>query len=229
MEKKEIVIIGVGRYSYALIENLRKMNKFSIVAIDKSEEALTKIKGVKSLIVGDATNEEFMKSIGIENAGYYIIGIGSDFQSSLSIATILKNSFKGTVFAKAINNEHVAILNKIGVEEVVKPEESAAKGTFNKIANPFSLKSESEGEVIEIADGVSTIKIPVPPSLFGVMIKNSKLPSEIIIPIIYRDGKLFIATGKTLLKEGDYFSIIGENKILAKFLSRVYKEIKDNE
>lgn len=223
MEKKEIVIIGIGRYSRALIDNLQKIPKFSIIAIDKKEESLAKLKGIKSLIVGDATNEDFMKDAGIENAAFYIIGIGSDFQSSLLVATILENNFDGTIIAKSISGEHEAILDKIGVKNFVRPEESAAKGTFNKIVNPFALRGEKEGIVVEIVDGVSTIKLPIPPFLFDVKIKDSKLPAGIIVPVIYKKGKLIIATGGTKLCAGDYFSIMGENKTLGDFLEKIQK------
>lgn len=224
MEKKEIVIIGIGKYSQSLINKLQKIPKISIIAIDKNEKALLKLKGIKSLIVGDATDENFIKNVGIENADFYVIGIGSDFQSSLLIATILETNFDGTIIAKTMSVEHEKILNKIGVVNIIKPEEAAARGTFNKIVNPFALRGTKDGDIVEIADGVSTIKLAIPPIFYDKLIKNSKIPSGIIIPIVYKKGKLIIATGKTLLKQGDDFSIIGENNVLGKFLEQIHKD-----
>lgn len=159
--KKEIVVIGIGRYAKELIKKLNNVPGCSIVAIDKDQSKLEQLQGVKNIIVGDATNADFLTHVGIDNADFFVIGMGQDFQGSLVITTLLTENFKGHIIAKSVNEQHESILRKIGVEDVITPEIAAAKRTFNKIVNPLALKGASDFEMSEIADGVSVAKIPV--------------------------------------------------------------------
>lgn len=229
MEKKEIVIIGAGRYSKTLIERLKILPKVSLIVIDKKAERLESITGVKNIIVGDATNEEFIKGIGIENADYYIIGVGSDFQASLLIATNIKQNFTGQVIAKSVNEQHESILNKIGVEDIVTPEIAAAKRTFSKIINPLVRKGWDEYSMLEVSDNVSIVRVPVKEEWIKKTVKDIVLPKGTAIFLIYKKGtKATIVTGLTEFNKDDIVTIVGENKALIKFLNdfEKYKKIK---
>lgn len=219
MEKKEIVIIGAGRYSKTLIERLKILPKVSLIVIDKDVKKLESISGVKNIIVGDATNEDFIKGIGIENADYYIIGVGSDFQSSLLIATNIKQNFSGPVIAKSVNEQHEIILHKIGVEDVITPEVTAAKRTFAKIINPFVRKGLEQYSMLEVSEDVSIVRVPVKQDWIDKAVKDIELIKGIAISLIYRKGtKATIVTGATTFEKKDVIAVVGENKSLIKFL-----------
>ncbi len=220
MEKKEIVIIGAGRYSKTLIERLKIIPKVSLIVIDKDPARLETITGVKNIIVGDATNEEFIKGIGIENADYYIIGVGSDFQASLLIATNIKQNFTGPVIAKSVNEQHESILHKIGVEDIVTPEIAAAKRTFAKIVNPLVRRGLEQYSMLEVSDDVSIVRVPVKEEWIKQAVKDIVLPKGTAISLIYRKGtKATIVTGLTEFAKGDIVAVVGENKVLVKFLN----------
>ncbi len=227
MEKKEIVIIGAGRYSKTLIERLKIIPKVSLIIIDKNPEKLETISGVKNIIVGDATNENFIKGIGIENADYYIIGVGSDFQSSLLIATNLKENFTGTVIAKSVSEQHEIILHKLGVEDVITPEIAAAKRTFAKIVNPLVRKGLDKYSMLEISEDVSIVRVPTKPEWVGKAVKDINLIKGIAISLIYEKGKrATIVTGLSVFGKDDIIAVVGENKSLTKFLEE-FEEIEN--
>lgn len=220
MEKKEIVIIGAGRYSKTLIEKLKIIPKVSLIVIDKDPSRLESITGVKNIIVGDATNEEFLKGIGIDNADYYIIGVGSDFQSSLLIASNIKENFKGVVIAKSVNEQHEAILHKIGVEDIITPEVAAAKRTFAKIVNPLLRKGLEQYSMLEVSDDVSIVKIPVKEEWINKAVKDISLTKGLAISLIYKKGnKATIVNGMTEFVKDDVVAVVGENKVLINFLN----------
>ena len=219
MAKKEIVIIGIGRYSYELIELLKDIPKYSIVAIDSDQKKLENVNGVKALLHGDSTDEEFMKSAGIENADFFIIGMGRDFKASLLTASIILENFKGRVIAKSISTQHEQILNKLGVASVVIPEVSAARGTFNKIISPISLISSENSEISELSPGVCASQIKVPEELYSVSMRDANIPTGIVIPIIKRNKKAIIVNGDTVFKEGDEIVIMGSTSLLEKLMS----------
>lgn len=228
MSKKEIVVIGIGRFAKELIARLNNLSNYSIVAIDKDPVKLEQLQGVKNIIVGDATNEEFIKGIGIDNADFFVIGLGQDFQSSLIIASLLKDNFKGSIIAKSVNAQHESILRRLGILDIVTPEVAAAKGTFNKIVNPLFLKGGTdEYSMNEIADGVSIAKIPVIKKWEGLKIMDITIPKDVGITLNFKKGiKPVIVNGSTVLEYGDIMAIVGQDKPLIKFLNEIYKEIE---
>lgn len=222
--KKEIVVIGIGRYAKELIKKLNNVPGCSIVAIDKDQSKLEQLQGVKNIIVGDATNADFLTHVGIDNADFFVIGMGQDFQGSLVITTLLAENFKGHIIAKSVNEQHESILRKIGVEDVITPEIAAAKRTFNKIVNPLALKGVSDFEMSEIADGVSVAKIPVLEKWNEKMISELELSNEIGITLIFKNNKAEIVNGQTIVNTGDILVVAGKDKSLIKLLEMISAE-----
>ncbi len=161
MAKKEIVVLGIGRFATELINKLNKTNDFNIVAIDKDQVKLEKLVGIKNAILGDATNKEFLLNVGIDNADYYVVGMGQDFQASLVITSIIKDNFKGKVFAKSIDENHENILHSLGVEDVITPEVAAAGIVYRRLINPLSeIEGGKTFQMVEVVHGVSLVNVP---------------------------------------------------------------------
>ncbi|BDU67833.1 MAG: potassium transporter Trk [Candidatus Tyloplasma litorale] len=232
MNKREIVFIGIGRFTLTLINDISKKPNFSIVAIDKDEKKLELLQGIKNIIVGDATDKDFLLNIGIENADFFVIGMGQDFQSSLIIASLLKENFKGKVIAKSVNDRHEIILNKIGVDEVVTPEVEAAKKEYRKLINPLSfIGGAEEYQITEINKDVFLVRVPVIKKQYNKKIVDIKIPNGILISLVFKkndNNKPIIANGDTLIEEGDVLALIGTEANLNKIINVVKKDIEKN-
>ncbi len=226
MAKKEIVVIGIGRFASELIVNLNKTNDFNIVAIDKHQSKLEQLKGVKNAIVGDATNKDFILGIGIDNADSYIIGMGQDFKSSLVIASIIKNNFKGKVFAKSIDENHESILYSLGVEDVVTPEVAAAGIVYRRLINPLAgIKGGQMYQMVEVAKGVSLVNVPALKSDWGKSIRDAVIPEGIGVSLITKiKAGPQIVTGDTIIEEGDILSLIGKESLLLKVIESIHED-----
>lgn len=220
MKKIEIVIIGVGKFGSTIIQRLEKLyvNKAKVILIDKDENSLKKHSNFADKIyIGDSTDENFMKSISIENADVFVLGMGEDIQSSVLTSSLIINNFKsGRIIAKVLNEQHKEILNKIGVKDTIHPEEAAARRAVLKIFNPFTLLN-SETEIIELDEKISIIRKTINNEQW----KNKKimelgLPNTIKILLIYRNKKVIIASGETIIKENDEILLMGENELLSK-------------
>ena len=70
---KSILVIGIGRFGYHLIDQLSKAGD-EILAVDSSEERIEPILGmVTSSLIGDTTNESFVRSLGVENSTFVLL------------------------------------------------------------------------------------------------------------------------------------------------------------
>ena len=98
---KTILIIGMGRFGHHLCINLSKMNN-EVMIIDKDEEKVSDLLPYATTAkVGDCTNEEVLRSLGISNFDLCFVCIGSNFQSSLEITSLVKEMGGKYVVSKA--------------------------------------------------------------------------------------------------------------------------------
>ena len=89
---KSILVIGIGRFGQHLCENLAKHDN-QIMAVDISEEKLEPVLPyVVSAKIGDCTNEAVLKSLGIGNFDICFICIGNNFQNSLEVTSLIKET-----------------------------------------------------------------------------------------------------------------------------------------
>ena len=225
--KKEVVIIGAGKFGSAIIENLKDAKKFRIILIDNNEDTLKEFKdSVDKVYLGDAGNEKFLKEIGIDQADIFVVGIGENIQSSVLAASTIKENFKGRIICKASNKQHEDILRKIGITEIVSPERAAAKRAFFRIMSPIhnleiiNSMDDNGGEfATEFEGDISIVKVPLKKGWINSEVKSLKISSNISIIIVYRKDTIIIAKGNTRLLNGDILLVLGKNKELVNFLN----------
>ena len=87
---KSILIIGMGRFGRHLCQNLAELGN-QIMIVDQEEENLEEMLPlVVSAKIGDCTNENVLKSLGVANFDMCFVCIGTNFQSSLEITSLVK-------------------------------------------------------------------------------------------------------------------------------------------
>jgi trk system potassium uptake protein TrkA len=120
--KKQYAVIGLGRFGGSICEALLS-HGVEVLAIDRSEERVNKFAGKATYaVVADATDEATLKNLGIRNFDHVIVSIGEDIQASILTTLILVEQGVKNVTAKAQNDYHGKVLNKIGAHMVVHPE-----------------------------------------------------------------------------------------------------------
>ena len=126
---KNVLIIGLGRFGRHVARKLNEMNH-QVLAVDTDEERCNEaLSYVTSAQIGDATNEEFLSSLGVSEFDACIVAIGDDFQSSLETASLLKELGARHVIARASTGVQKKFLLRNGADEVVYPEEQLASWT----------------------------------------------------------------------------------------------------
>ena len=86
---KSMLIIGLGRFGHHLCKNLLKQDN-ELMIIDEREDAIEDLLSeVTTAKIGDCTNPEVLESIGVSNFDICFVCIGSNFQSSLEITSLL--------------------------------------------------------------------------------------------------------------------------------------------
>lgn len=111
---KSILIIGMGRFGRHLCQNLAELGN-QIMIVDQEEENLEEMLPlVVSAKIGDCTNENVLKSLGVANFDLCFVCIGTNFQSSLEITSLVKELGGKHVISKANRDIHAKFLLRNG-------------------------------------------------------------------------------------------------------------------
>ena len=98
---KSVLIIGLGRLGHHLCVNMSQLGN-EVMIVDRNEECMQDLLPyAKMAKVGDCTNEDVLRSLGIGNFDICFVCIGSNFQSSLEITSLIKEMGAKYVVSKA--------------------------------------------------------------------------------------------------------------------------------
>ncbi len=153
---KTILLIGLGRFGSNIAKELSK-KKHQIMAVDNNEDRINEnLSYVTKAQIGDSTNAEFLRSLGVDNYDLAIVAIGHDFQSSLETTSLLKELGAKKVVARAERDVQAKFLLKNGADDVVYPEKQVAEWTaIRYTANHIY-------DYIEIDDKYAIFEIELP-------------------------------------------------------------------
>lgn len=151
--KKVFAVIGLGRFGGSIVKTLAD-DGMEVLAIDSDEERVNEYAKIAShAVVGDTTDENVLRSIGISNFDHVIVAIGENIQSSILTTLILKELGVNYVTVKAQNDYHEKVLRKIGADMVVHPERDMGRRiAYNIVSNNILdyLDLSEEHSIVEI-------------------------------------------------------------------------------
>lgn len=215
---KSILIIGMGRFGTHLCMDLSKLDN-EIMIVDREEEKLEDLLPyVTSAKIGDCTNEKVMKSLGVGNFDLCFVCIGSNFQSSLEITSLLKEFGASYVVSKANRDIHAKFLLRNGADEVIYPDRDIAE----KVAVRFSANQVFD--YVELGDGYSIYEIAPLPEWIGKSVReiNVRVKYNINIIGIKGDSGISLTPGADyIFQNGEHLMIIGSQKDIAKIVKKL--------
>ena len=132
---KSILIIGLGRFGQHLCEDLCNLGN-DVMVVDEDE---TKLEAVTSIVtdakIGDCTNEDVLRSLGVSNFDVVFVCIGTNFQSSLECTSLVKELGAKKVVSKANREIHAKFLLRNGADEVIYPDRDIAIRTAARFSS----------------------------------------------------------------------------------------------
>ena len=158
---KSILLIGLGRFGRHVAVKLSEM-RHQVMAIDKREERVDAVTNfITNAQIGDSTDEEFLRSLGIRNFDVCIVAIGNDFQSSLETTSLLKELGARLVVSRAARDVHAKFLLRNGADEIVYPEKQLAYWTAIRYGSDHIFN------YIELGQEYAIFEIQVPENWKG--------------------------------------------------------------
>ncbi len=132
--KQEIAVIGLGKFGLYFASTLVNLG-YTVIGIDSSQNRVQAAKDSLSQVYkANAASKDALEQIGLADVSHVLISVGDSIAASSMIAMYVKELDIPQVWVKAVNPDHQRLLLKLGVDEVIIPEQMAAVQLASKVA-----------------------------------------------------------------------------------------------
>lgn len=181
--KHQVIVIGLGRFGSAAARELHRVGH-EVLAVDHDEATVNDIaREVTHAVQLDAADESALAAVGAGDFGAAIIAIGSSAEASIFATMALKKLGVPILVAKAATPLHGAILERVGADRVVYPEQE----TGTRVAHSFAIPNILD--YFDIAPQFGIERIRPPRSFVGRSLREIDLQGRLkLTPIALRRG-----------------------------------------
>ena len=210
---KNILLVGAGRFGRHIAMQLSQL-EHQIMTVDANEERINDVLPVTTnALIGDSTNAEFLRSLGIGNFDVCIVTISSNFQNSLETTSLLKELGAKCVVSRAERDVQAKFLLRNGADHVIYPEKQMAKWAAIRYTSNHIF------DYIEIDQQHAIFEVEVPEGWIGKSVGELDIRRKFGINIlgIKHAGKTDVSImPDTILSSDVSILVLGEYKMLQK-------------
>ncbi len=223
-KRRYFVVVGLGTFGLTIASELLKRG-CQVTAIDKdagkvelaSEFAL-------DVITADGRDKKPLEEAGVSSADAAIVSIGEDLEASFLVTLHLKELGIPWIVTKASSASQGEILEKIGADRIIYPEEEMAKKLAEQLLNPSIIN------YLQLNDNVGIMESETPDPFINKTPKGLSLRSKYGLNLIAIKRKVQEKNAKEVVEdliiipssdekiiEGDTLLVIGDYKSLERF------------
>ncbi|MBW8034483.1 MAG: TrkA family potassium uptake protein [Planctomycetes bacterium] len=220
------VVIGLGRFGNKLAIAL-SMSGAEVIAIDRDRKVVDEIMDhVAQAVRLDSTDEEALRSQGVDKVDAAIVGMGQGgrtFESAIMTVVNLKTIGVKKIYARAQSITSGQVFLAVGATEIIYPEiETAHRWAYRLIAPHI-------GDKIDFAPGYSLASLETPAVFDGKTVMELELRQKYKVNLVAirrmtegqekRDKKaeiINVPLPSTIINAGDILMVAGSDKDLAR-------------
>ncbi|MFL2565868.1 MAG: potassium channel family protein [Schleiferiaceae bacterium] len=169
---EKFAVIGLGQFGRAICKKLSEKGA-EVIAIDIDEDRVDEIKDNVSYAVQlDSTDQGALESQNIGDMDAVIVSIGHNFEAMLLTTVKLLEIGVKRLVARTQGETQRRILEKMGVTEILSPEEEVGINIAERLMNPSMLMC------MPLPDNYEIVEITAPKSVIGRSIKDLGLVAK---------------------------------------------------
>ncbi|GIV41973.1 MAG: potassium transporter Trk [Vicingaceae bacterium] len=227
MKGYKYAVIGLGLFGTAIAKKLAKKGA-EVLAIDNNEDHIDEIKDeVAYAVCLDATDKKALKSQNIEDYDAVVVAIGENFEALLLCVVYLQELNIKRIIARANGIHQRKILEKIGIKEILSPEDEVGNVVAERLLNPNLLS------VLQFPDNYEIAELQAPENIINRSLKDINLEKKYNLKLITikrsyeveKDGEIVydqhiigMTTPETTIYDKDTIVIFGKEEDIQKFL-----------
>ena len=223
------IIIGLGSFGASLAEKLTAQGN-EVIGIDINMQKVEALKEkISHTICLDATDEHTVNGLPLKDTDIVIVAIGENQGTNVMVSALLKNLKVKKLISRAVNNLHENVLNAIGVDEIVHPEQESAERWAKKLCMHGVVDS------FELNDYFSIVEVKLPRKYENKTVEDVQFRERynLLVLTTLKNAQVDTNVGKTktivdvqsvatphlLLEKDDILVLYGSNKDIKKFIS----------
>ncbi|MEW6273712.1 MAG: TrkA family potassium uptake protein [Bacillota bacterium] len=205
---EQFAVIGLGRFGSSVARTLSRMG-YEVLAVDVDADKVNAITDeVTYAVQVDAMEEEALKSLGLRNFDVVVVAIGQEIKASILVTVMLKEMGVPKIVAKANDELHGRVLQKVGADVVVFPERDMG------VRLAHTLVSRNILDQIHLSPDYSIVEVVTPAKFIGKTLEESALRQKygVTVLAIRRGEDIIISPGaRQVIQEGDVLVAIGRD------------------
>jgi len=211
---KSYLIIGLGKFGRSCARELCNMGH-DVLGVDEDLRIVNEAASyLTHTVQADSTNEDFLRSISVDDFDSCIVAIGDDQEASVMITVLLKEHGAKNIIAKAQSEIHAKILEKVGADKVILPEYDMGVKLAHTLCNTNIY------DLVDISPEHSIISIKAPKEWIGKTLGKLSAREKYGVNIIAIESETKEAnvfpTANTTIQKNDTIVVIGGNNDLTK-------------
>ncbi len=224
----KFAVIGVGKYGSAIARELAE-NGAEVYAFDDKEEKIEQIKDdVAFAVTLDATDKKALRSQNIQDVDAVVLAIGENFEALILAAVHLVELEVPRLIGRASGPQQKMILEKVGVNEILTPEDEVAFIVAERLLNPSIIS------FLQLPDNYEIAEIKAPKAITNRTIEDIGLRNKYHLTIVTikrayeknKNGKteeeeehiLGVPGSDTVIQQKDTIVVFGRDKDVARFI-----------
>jgi trk system potassium uptake protein len=212
VKTKTFAVIGLGSFGRSIADQLLELHA-DVLLIDRDEKRINDfIDRAKNAVICDSTDEKALIDAGIKSVDHALVCIGADIQASILTSLILKDLNIKMITVKAQNEYHKKVLERLGVDEVLRPETEMGRRLAKRVIRDSII------EIFELTEDYSYAEVLLPTNFAGksIMDLNVRQTYKVNIVAIRRGGEILIPDPLDNFQQGDQLLVVGSNKSISK-------------
>jgi trk system potassium uptake protein TrkA len=212
------IIIGLGNFGGSIAQKLTLMGH-EVIGVDNDMNKVDALReSITHVISLNSTDQHAVKNLPLSDTDVVMVCIGEDEGANIMATAIMKKMNVKRLISRAVNDIHQTVLEAMGVDEIIHPEEETADRWAKKLNMTGIIDS------FEITGEYSIIEAKVPKRYVGQTILDSGIRKKykvlILTTIKLIDGKNDLGSDKKkrqIQGVASYNTVLEANDIMVLF------------
>jgi len=215
----KFAVIGLGQFGSAIAKKLAEKGA-EILAIDSDPDKVESIRDYVTYgVTLDATSRPPLESQNIADMDAVVVSIGQNFECTMLTVVQLQSLGVKRLMARAQGETQRRILTKLGVEEILSPEEEVGKNVAERLLTPGMLMA------VQLPDNYEIVEVEAPKSTVGRSLEDIGLTKKYKLSLITLLRKtngdhhiLGVPEDDTVVEPNDLMVVFGTTKDVERFI-----------
>lgn len=211
--RRQFLVVGLGRFGRSVAETLCEAGE-EVLGVDRRMDLVEDMRDrITQAVQMDAMEKDALVALGVQEFDVAFVTMASDIKASGTVTMLLKDLGVKCVIAKASDEFHGRMLEKLGADKILFPERDMGR----RIAH--NLVSGNIVDYLELSEDFSMAEILPEASWMGKSLKELDMRSRMGVNVVaIRNGETLNAMPNmnTVIRENDIMLVVASEESLNK-------------